>query len=109
MDEMTRPPRARLSVAPDPDSGGLLATLGGELDLAGVSDVTGALDELLARRPQPLVLDLADLGFLDSSGVALLIRLANHFEPVRIRSAAAPVRRVIEVLGLADRLGLDGA
>ena len=33
----------------------------------------------------------------------------NHFDPVRIRSAAAPVRRVIEVLGLAERLGLDGA
>jgi anti-anti-sigma factor len=109
MDEVTATPRARLSVADDAGAGGLVASLGGELDLAGVTDIATQVDQLLARDGQPLVLDLADLRFLDSSGVAVLIRLANHFDPVHTRSAGAPVRRVIEVLGLADRLGLDGA
>ncbi|MGY1631150.1 STAS domain-containing protein [Geodermatophilus sp. SYSU D01186] len=109
MDEVVATPRARLRVAPDPGSGGLVATLGGELDVAGVADVAAPLEELLAREVQPLLVDLADLRFLDSSGVAVLIRLANRFSPVRTRAAAPPVRRVIEVLGLADRLGLDGA
>lgn len=102
-------PRARLHIAADPDSGGLLAAFGGDLDLAGVADVAATLDELLDHDEQPLLLDLADVQFLDSSGVAVLIRLANRFQPVRARAAGAPVRRVIEVLGLADRLGLDGA
>jgi anti-sigma B factor antagonist len=109
MDEVVATPRAQLRVAPDPDSGGLVAVLGGELDVAGVADVAAPLADLLAREAQPLVLDLAGLRFLDSSGVAVLIRLANRFAPVRTRAAEPPVRRVIEVLGLADRLGLDGA
>jgi anti-sigma B factor antagonist len=109
MDEVVATPRARLRVFPDADSGGLVAVLGGELDLAGVGDVAAPLGELMAREPQPLVVDLADVRFLDSSGVAVLIRLANRFAPVRTRAAEPPVRRVIEVLGLGDRLGLDGA
>jgi anti-anti-sigma factor len=56
-----------------------------------------------------VVLELGDLDFLDSSGIAVLVRIANHFDQVRTRSATEPVRRVIEVLGLADRFGLDGA
>jgi hypothetical protein len=69
--------------------------------------VAAPLDDLLARSPQPLVMELGGLTFLDSSGVTLLVRIANHFAPVRTRSATEPVRRVIEVLGLAGRFGLE--
>ena len=109
MDELTDRPRALLEVATDLGGGpGLLVCLGGDLDLAGLGDIAAGVDALLARDRQPVLLDLADVEFLDSSGVALLIRIANHFGQVRSRAAAPPVRRVIEVLGLADRLGLDG-
>jgi anti-sigma B factor antagonist len=81
----------------------------GELDLASLPSVEGALAGLLTRRPQPVILDLGDLEFLDSSGIAVLVRIANHFGDVRTRSATQPVRRVIEVLGLASRFGLDVA
>ena len=110
MDELNNEPRARLEVATDPDGGAdLVVRLGGDLDLAGTNDLTTEVDALLARAPQPVLLDLADVEFCDSSGIALLIRLANHFGHVRTRAATPPVQRVIEVLGLADRLGLDGA
>ena len=101
-------PRARLDVREEP-GGGLVLALAGELDLAGLPDVAGTLDELLTRPPQPVVLELGELSFLDSSGVTLLVRIANHFGQVRTRSTTEPVRRVIEVLGLAGRFGLDGA
>jgi len=106
--ELTGGPRARLDVSGG-TSGGVVVQLTGELDLASLPDVAGPLAELLTRRPQPLVLELGDLTFLDSSGVSLLVRIANHFDQVRTRSATEPVRRVIEVLGLADRFGLDEA
>jgi anti-sigma B factor antagonist len=99
---------ARLTVTDD-SRGSLTATFSGELDIAGVTAVEATLDELLGRPPQPLLLQLNDVEFLDSSGVSMLIRLANHFHQVRTRTVADPVRRVIEVLGLADLLGLDGA
>jgi anti-anti-sigma factor len=100
--------RARLDVA-EPAGDGLVVELSGELDLAGLPAVDGAAAALLTRPAQPVVLDLGGLTFLDSSGVTLLVRLANHFGQVRTRAASPPVRRVIEVLGLAGRFGLEGA
>ena len=104
---MTDGPRATLEVAPAAD-GGLVVRLGGELDLASLPDVTPRLDDVLAHPSQPVVLDLGTLEFLDSTGVSVLVRIANHFERVRTASATEPVRRVIEVLGLAPRFGLEG-
>ena len=103
--ELTDGPRARLDASEGPD-GVLVLALAGELDLASLPSVDGQLAELLTRPPQPVVLDLGHLEFLDSSGIAVLVRIANHFESVRTRSATKPVRRVIEVLGLAPRFGL---
>ena len=107
MDEQGRRPHARLSVSDPGDGGGVTVAFGGELDIAGVAELEQALASVLARDPQPLQLDLSELAFLDSSGVAVLVRLANHFGSVRTRSATGPVRRVIEVLGLAGLLGLQ--
>ena len=100
--------RARLSVEERDDGAGLIAAFAGELDIASLAEVTPQLEELLARDPQPVCLDLAELDFLDSTGVTLLIRIANRFGPLESAGVTAPVRRVLEVLGLADLLGLPG-
>jgi anti-anti-sigma factor len=58
------------------DGGGATVVLSGELDLAGV----GALDDALrAARDDggPLTIDLSDLGFIDSSGLGVLVRFDN--------------------------------
>jgi anti-sigma B factor antagonist len=107
MDELTEVPRARLTVATGRDGGGLHVRLAGELDIASLPDVAPQLDALLAQDPQPVQVDLEGLEFLDSSGIAVLVRIANRFHPVGVRNATPAVRRVIEVLGLAGRLGLD--
>jgi anti-anti-sigma factor len=109
VDEQGDRPRARLDVAQDGGGGRLLVRLAGELDLAGLEDVQPALDRLLARPPQRVVVDVAELEFLDSSGIAVLIRIANHFDLVDMLHARPAVRRVVEVLGLARTLRLDGA
>ena len=109
MDEIADRRRARLEVTATPGEDGLAARLGGELDLAGLPAIQPDLDRLLGLPPQPLRIDAGELQFLDSSGVAVLIRLANHFTPVVIVHTPPPVRRVLEVLGLGARFGLDGA
>ena len=109
MDEQAGRPHARLTVSDPGDGDGTTVALGGDLDIAGVAELERPLAEVLAREPQPLELDLSELAFLDSSGVAVLVRLANHFGSVRTRSATGPVRRVIEVLGLGGPLGLQEA
>jgi anti-anti-sigma factor len=104
---MTDGSRARLDLSSAPD--GLVIALSGELDLASLPAVAAPMDDVLSRAVQPVVLDLGGLTFLDSSGVALLVRIANHFGQVRTRAATGPVRRVIEVLGLAERFGVENA
>jgi anti-sigma B factor antagonist len=104
---MTDGSRARLDLSSAPD--GLVIALSGELDLASLPAVAAPMDDVLSRAVQPVVLDLGGLTFLDSSGVALLVRIANHFGQVRTRAATPPVRRVIEVLGLAERFGVENA
>jgi anti-sigma B factor antagonist len=100
--------RARLEVV-EPSADELVVELSGELDLAGLAAVDGAVAALLTRPAQPVVLDLGRLTFLDSSGVTLLVRLTNHFGQVRTRATTQQVRRVLEILGLAGRLGLESA
>ncbi|WP_369131689.1 STAS domain-containing protein [Modestobacter sp. I12A-02662] len=109
MDRLTETPRATLTVTADPDRSALVVGLAGELDIASLPDVAPQLDTLLAREAQPVHLDLAGLQFMDSSGVTVLIRIANHFDPVTAGNASPVVARVVQVLGLADRFGLDGA
>ena len=106
MDELSDAPRARLTVE---DGAAPLVRLAGELDIAGLPDVAPELDALLARDRGPVTVDLTDLRFLDSSGVTVLIRIANHFRPVTVRGATPTVRRVVQVLGLAGRFGLEEA
>jgi anti-sigma B factor antagonist len=105
MDELNAVPRARLSITED--GAGLVIGLVGELDIASLPDIASPLEDLLGRAPQPMCLDLGELHFLDSSGVTMLVRIANHFDQIRTTRATEPVRRVLEVLGLRDRLGLD--
>lgn len=107
MDEVVAGPRAQLAVpAASADGGWLLVRLAGELDLASLPDVQSELDRLLGLPPQPVRIDVAELSFLDSTGLAVLIRVANHFEAVEVVHAAPVVARVIQALGLGSHLGL---
>ncbi|MGY1737256.1 STAS domain-containing protein [Geodermatophilus sp. SYSU D00684] len=108
MDEVAQKPRAELTVDVSADGRPLRIGLAGELDLAALPDVQPALNRLLAHDRQPACIDLGALTFLDSTGVAVLVRLANHFAPVEVVRATPAVRRVVQVLGLGARLGLDG-
>jgi anti-sigma B factor antagonist len=96
-----------LCIAGEADGGGLAVRLGGELDIASLPDVAAQVDALLATEPQRAVLDLAELQFMDSTGVAVLLRLAHHFAPLEVRHATPAVRRVVQALGLGTALGLQ--
>jgi anti-anti-sigma factor len=109
VDDVTAGPRARLDIVLPADGSPLLIRLGGELDLAGLPDVQPALDRLLGTPPRPVRIDARELRFLDSTGVAVLVRIANHFHRVELLHASPAVRRVVLALGLAAHLGLAGA
>jgi anti-sigma B factor antagonist len=101
-------PRARLDIEAAADDRPLLIRLSGELDLAGLPDVQPAVNRLLAGPPHPVRIDAAELRFLDSTGVAVLVRIANHAEHIELVHATPMVRRVVQALGLQTHLGLAG-
>ncbi len=69
-------------------------TLVGELDIATVPRLEGAIEAALAGGARELVVDLRSLGFLDSSGLRQFIVLADRareegFELALVRPASS--------------------
>ncbi len=79
------------------------ARLIGELDLASYDDAAEALSPLFDAR-EDVVLDVAELSFMDSSGIRLLIRLRQSIDggTVVVRSPQPHVARLLEIAGLPD-------
>ena len=80
--------------------GHVVVALGGELDLVGAASVAAALVTVAEREPE-IIVDLAALEFIDSSGVAALARgrkLARYAGGDLL--LAAPRQPVLRVLGI---------
>ena len=74
--------------------------LRGELDMATVQDLQDKIDEIMVPG-QPIVLDLAQLSFLDSSAVHCFSRVRGESgHPVVVMSASASVRRILDLVTL---------
>ena len=87
--------------------GGSLVRFGGELDLASAGLLSDALDEA-AEAGGPIVVDLGQCEFIDSTGLAALMRAARDGNGSRPRLGVsrptAQVRRLFEVTQLASQL-----
>jgi anti-sigma B factor antagonist len=85
-----------------------LLTVEGELDIATAPRMLGALNEAIAEMETPLVVDLTDVVFMDSTGLALLmnarrrvVRLGHGFA---IICPHGPTARVFEIADMVDSL-----
>lgn len=87
------------------DGGGVVVTVSGDLDLSTVERVEAAIEPLLEQSPKLVIVDVAGLRFADSSAIALWVRWANLAQ-VEIRHPSDLLRRLIERMGLAERLRL---
>jgi anti-anti-sigma factor len=88
------------------DQGAPLVTLRGDLDMAGTDELDAAVGPIVAGSPDRLVVDVSGLRFADSSAIALWVRWANAVRQIEIHEPSPLLRRVIERMGLAQRLRL---
>ena len=89
------------------EDGTRVVSLSGELDLSNAETAEVALRE--AREAEaPLIIDMRELEFIDSTGIALLVGIIGGEGPqVRFVPSESPsVTRVMELTGLAGRLPL---
>ena len=91
--------------AADRDSGAPVVRLAGEID---ISTADGIADTLCAVPGSTVVVDLSDVTFMDSSGIAELMRArqarAASGHDLIIRGASKIVRKTFLVLGLEEML-----
>jgi anti-anti-sigma factor len=82
--------------------------LRGELDLANASTFETALTKALEDGDGHVIVDMTELAFIDSTGIALLVTAINNDgDGSRLRfvnSQAAAVTKVLEMTGVAARL-----
>ncbi|MEV0002839.1 STAS domain-containing protein [Micromonospora sp. NPDC050980] len=82
--------------------------LAGELDLSTAGELNAVIDRLVAGGRRELLLDLTELTFCDSTGIAAFVRGDNLVAAdggwLRLTGASGPVARVLQVTGLAEVL-----
>ena len=85
-------------------------TVRGELDMESGPQLEESVDAAIRGSVGAFVLDLCDLEFLDSSGLSVVLRaramLARDERALAIVCPPGPVRRLMEMTGVADLLFL---
>ena len=86
------------------NDGHLIVTLRGELDFVDAASVAAALAAAAARSPR-LVIDLAELGFIDCSGLRVLARAREQAHQsggdLLLAAPRRQIRRILALTGLA--------
>ena len=113
------PPTFRLSVPDDfgvdvaVEGGDAVVTVRGELDVLTAPFLWERMEPILPGVTGALVFDFADLGFIDSMGLGVIVRAQSRLrgvEPARqvvVRHANAHARKVFEITGLDRILRLE--
>ncbi|HYY02806.1 MAG TPA: STAS domain-containing protein [Gaiellaceae bacterium] len=87
----------------DRQDGACVVRLGGELDLYNADNVREALFDACAESPERLVVDLAEVEFIDSTALGVLIEARTKLRNKRAFLLAAPqleTKRALEISGL---------
>ncbi len=102
-------PELRTDLRRDGDTATL--HLHGELDLATSPVLRAGLTDLATDPPAALVVDVAGLSFLDSTGISVLVDAYNtqrrRGAGLRVSRPTPAVRRVLAVAGLLDLFGVE--
>ena len=89
-------------------SGSWRLVVRGELDAASAPDLQAQLDELVEQHAQLVIVDLAEITFLDSSGLRALVHgaraLEKHGGRLLVENASGAVERILELTGLLEEL-----
>jgi anti-sigma B factor antagonist len=83
-------------------SGTPVVRVSGEVDMSNVDVVRAAVDLAISPDTDRIVFDLGDLEFMDSSGLAMLLAVAERVSVVELRRLRPLLRRVIELTGLSN-------
>ena len=96
-----------------PTPTGPVLTLRGDLDSRTSPEFAGKLGGLVLNRGELLVVDLQDLTFCDSSGIAAFIAARNAVVPAHaglvLAGVSSQIRRILAMIGLEELFDTRGS
>ena len=108
---MDSPEPLRLTVEADNGDGDAHLRVGGEVDLATAPQLDAALGDLVVATDGDLRIDCAELTFIDSSGISVLVateqRLAADGRKLVLRDPSEQFRQVLAVTALDEVFVLE--
>ena len=101
-----------MAISVQTQNGVTTAVLSGEIDHHAARKMTSELEEVIAALlPMRMVLDLSGVTFMDSSGIAVLLRthrqLSRHGGSLRVVSIPTQPRKVLDAAGVGRIITLD--
>ena len=90
------------------ESGVPVVRLTGEIDISNAERLGDALESIVGPDARELVVDLDGLEFMDSAGIAMLLRTASRMDAVELRNPSDVMRRIIECTGLTGIFRMTG-
>jgi anti-anti-sigma factor len=92
-------------------NGSAVVTVGGELEFGTAGALRTTLSDLAQEECDSVVVDLAAVQFIDSTGLSLLVQAKQRFESLgrqfQVRALIPRVARVFETSGLAEVFALE--
>ncbi|HEX2024066.1 MAG TPA: STAS domain-containing protein [Acidimicrobiales bacterium] len=87
-----------------PSAGTAVVAMRGEIDAIAIPSLSGCLDDVVSAGQRRVVLDMAEVTFIDSVGLAAIVaatkRLAAHGGTLSVRRPSAHVHKLLEITGL---------
>ncbi|HEX7744831.1 MAG TPA: STAS domain-containing protein [Micromonosporaceae bacterium] len=100
--------RPELSIAIEQRADEAVVSLAGEIDMLTATQLSAAVNELLAEPPARIVLDLDRVTFCDSQGLGTLVvlsRKASHAQSLLVLTNVGEfLQRVLDITGLRSAL-----
>ena len=83
----------------------------GEIDIASSDELRSALLTLSDQGVRQVTVDLAELAFIDSTGLGALIRVLKHYRErggdLKLANPTRPVAKVLEITSLDKLFEID--
>ncbi len=105
-------PTSELEVTVSDGGGAKILALHGDLDASGDGALTGAYAEATADEISAVVLDFAEAGYINSTGIAVIVGLLAQARTQGVTIAARGLsdhyREIFEITRLADFMTIEG-
>ena len=85
----------------------------GEIDISNADSLRNAIDLALEQPTEAVELDFAQVSYIDSTGIGVLVGAAHHAADrergFAVINAQPGVMRVAQLLGVAEEIGITAA